>query len=101
VRRVAISAASRPGADAGAAVADAGGNAVDAAIAATVASMIAEPGIIGPGAGCFVTVWPESGDPVVIDGYAAMPGLGAVPANPPANSGIGSIWITAGVWTLW
>ena len=77
MRRVAISAASRPGAEAGAAVADAGGNAVDAAIAATVASMICEPGIIGPGAGCFVTVWPESGDPVVIDGYAAMPGLGA------------------------
>ncbi len=77
MRRVAISAASRPGADAGAAVADGGGNAVDAAIAATVASIISEPGIIGPGAGCFVTVWPESGDPVVIDGYAAMPGLGA------------------------
>lgn len=76
MRRVAVSAASRPGADAGAAVADAGGNAVDAAVAATVTGMISDPGIIGPGAGCFVTVWPESGDPVVIDGYAAMPGLG-------------------------
>lgn len=76
MRRVSISAASRPGAVAGAAVADAGGNAVDAAIAATVTGMISDPGIIGPGAGCFITVWPETGDPVVIDANAAMPGLG-------------------------
>jgi gamma-glutamyltranspeptidase/glutathione hydrolase len=38
--------------------------------------MISDPGIIGPGAGCFLTIWPESGEPVVIDGYAAMPGIG-------------------------
>ncbi len=76
MRRVAISAASRPGAIAAAAVADAGGNAVDAAIAATVTGMVSDPGIIGPGAGCFITVWPESGSPVVIDANATMPGLG-------------------------
>jgi gamma-glutamyltranspeptidase/glutathione hydrolase len=82
VRRVAISASSERGASAGAAVADAGGNAVDAAIAATIAGMISDPGIIGPGAGCFLTIWPESGDPVVIDAYAAMPGLGGgLPAD--------------------
>ncbi len=80
VRRVAISAASRPAATAGAAVADAGGNAVDAAIAATVTGMISDPGIIGPGAGCFITVWPEAGDQVVIDANAVMPGLGAAQA---------------------
>ena len=80
VRRVAISAASRPGATAGAAVADAGGNAVDAAIAATVTGMVSDPGIIGPGAGCFITVWPEAGDPVVIDANAVMPGLGKAEA---------------------
>jgi gamma-glutamyltranspeptidase/glutathione hydrolase len=77
MRRVAISASSRAGADAGVTIADQGGNAVDAAIAATVAAMISDPGIIGPGAGCFMTIWPTNGDPVVIDGYAAMPGLGA------------------------
>ena len=77
MRRVGISAASRPGANAGVAVSNAGGNAVDAAIAATVTGMISDPGIIGPGAGCFITVWPETGDPVVIDANAAMPGLGA------------------------
>lgn len=76
MRRVAISASSERGARAGAAVADAGGNAVDAAIAATIAGMISDPGIIGPGAGCFLTIWPPDGDPVVIDAYAAMPGLG-------------------------
>lgn len=76
MRRVAISAPSERSAAAGAAVADGGGNAVDAAIAATIAGMITEPGIIGPGAGCFITVWPEDGEPVVIDAYAAMPGLG-------------------------
>lgn len=85
MRRVAISAASRPGAVAGAAVADAGGNAVDAAIAATVTGMITDPGIIGPGAGCFITIWPESGDPVVIDANAAMPGLGK--SEPPSSFG--------------
>lgn len=57
-------------------VADAGGNAVDAAVAATVSAMISEPGIIGPGAGAFLTVWPAGEEPVVIDAYAAMPGLG-------------------------
>jgi gamma-glutamyltranspeptidase / glutathione hydrolase len=76
MRRVAISASSRAGADAGVVIADQGGNAVDAAIAATVAAMISDPGIIGPGAGCFLTIWPAAGDPIVIDGYAAMPGLG-------------------------
>lgn len=39
--------------------------------------MISEPGIIGPGAGAFITVCPPAGAPVVVDGYAAMPGLGA------------------------
>ncbi len=50
---------------------------MDAAIAATVTGMVSDPGIIGPGAGCFITVWPETGDPVVIDANAVMPGLGA------------------------
>jgi gamma-glutamyltranspeptidase/glutathione hydrolase len=57
-------------------VADAGGNAVDAAIAAVIVSMCTEPGIIAPGCSGFVTIWPESGEPVVIDGYAEMPGRG-------------------------
>ncbi len=74
---MAISASSRTAAEAGARVADGGGNAVDAAIAATITAIISDPGIIGPGAGAFVTVCPEEGSPVVIDGYAAMPGIGS------------------------
>lgn len=76
MRRVSIASASRLAADAGAAVADLGGNAVDAAIGAAICSMVTEPGIIAPGAGGFVTVWPDGEDPVVIDCYAEMPGRG-------------------------
>lgn len=75
MRRVTISASSPLSARAAADVADAGGNAVDAAIAATIAAVCTEPGIVAPGAGAFFTIWPPDGDPVVIDGYLAMPGL--------------------------
>ena len=74
--RTLIAAASAAAADAGRQVADAGGNAVDAAIAACIASMTTEIGIVSPGGGAFVTVWPTSGPPVVIDAYAEMPGKG-------------------------
>lgn len=81
MRRVSISSGSQLAADAGAAVADLGGNAVDAAIAAVIVSMCTEPGIIAPGASGFVTIWPESGDPFVVDGYAEMPGRGIDPSR--------------------
>lgn len=61
-----------------AAVAD-GGNAVDAAVAATLAALATEVGIVGLDAGAFVTVWPPEAAPVVIDGGIAMPGLGRAP----------------------
>lgn len=79
MRRVSIASASQLAADAGSVVADAGGNAVDAAIGAAICSMVTEPGIIAPGAGGFITVWPEDSDPVVIDAYAEMPGRGLPP----------------------
>jgi gamma-glutamyltranspeptidase/glutathione hydrolase len=79
MRRVSIASASGVATDAGAAVADIGGNAVDAAIGAAICSMVTEPGIIAPGAGGFVTIWPEQGEPVVIDCYAEMPGRGLPP----------------------
>ncbi len=49
---------------------------MDAAVAATLAAMCTDPGIIAPGAGAFILVWPAAGEPVVIDGYAEMPGRG-------------------------
>lgn len=75
MRRVSISASSATAAEAAAWIADQGGNAVDAAIASTIVAMTTEPGIVAPGAGAFVTIWPGEGPPVVIDGYLAMPGL--------------------------
>jgi gamma-glutamyltranspeptidase/glutathione hydrolase len=74
--RTVVAASSVIAAEAGTLVADAGGNAVDAAIAATVASMSTELGIVSPGGGAFITVWPPQGEPVVIDAYAEMPGRG-------------------------
>ncbi len=76
MRRVQIASATGLAAAAGAAVADAGGNAIDAAIGASIASMCTEIGIIAPAASGFITVWPSDGDPIVIDGYAEMPGRG-------------------------
>ncbi len=76
MRRISVASASQLAADAGSAVADAGGNAVDAAIGAAICSMVTDPGIIAPGSGGFITVWPADADPVVIDAYAEMPGRG-------------------------
>ena len=73
---VAVASSTQLAADAGAAVAERGGNAVDTAIAAVLTSMNTEPGVCGLGGGGFVTVW-RTGEPaVVIDGYAAAPGMG-------------------------
>ncbi len=55
----------------------AGGNAVDAALAAIVVAMVTEPGIVSPLGGGFVAVSPAGGDPVVVDGNVEMPGRGA------------------------
>ena len=49
---------------------------MDAAIAAVLASMTTELGIVSPGAGGFITIWPGDDEPVVIDAYAEMPGRG-------------------------
>ena len=79
MRRVQVASATSLAAAAGAAVADAGGNAVDAAIGASIASMCTEIGIIAPAGSGFVSIWPQDGEPIVIDGYAEMPGRGLTP----------------------
>ena len=76
---VAVASSTKLAADAAAIVADAGGNAVDAAVAAAFVSITTEPAICALGAGGFLTIWPPAGDPVTIDGYIEMPGRGLSP----------------------
>lgn len=75
--RVAVAATNELSARAATAVAQAGGNAVDAAIAAMTVTMSTEPGMVSLGGGGFVALWPADGDPLVIDGNVEMPGRGA------------------------
>lgn len=74
--RVAVATTSQLAADAAAEVADAGGNAVDCAIAAAMLSINSEPGVCALAGSAYVTVWPANSDPVTIDGNVAVPGKG-------------------------
>ncbi|WP_019506856.1 gamma-glutamyltransferase [Pleurocapsa sp. PCC 7319] len=75
-RKVIIASDAQIVVDAGAAIANRGGNAVDAAIAATLSSMCTNLGIISPGASGFITIWRQGENPITIDAYAEMPGRG-------------------------
>jgi len=74
---LAIATTSELAAQAGADIARAGGNAVDAAIAASLVSMNTEPGVCSLGCGGYITVWPPGQDPITLDGYVAAPGKGS------------------------
>ncbi len=86
-RSLAIAAPSELAVDAARDIVDAGGNAVDAAIAAAAVAMCTEVGIVSLDAGAFVTVWPREGEPRVVDGCVAMPGFGR-PADRFGRGGI-------------
>ena len=80
VTRVAVAAPNALAADAALRAAALGGGAVDAAVAATMVSMVTEPGIVSLAGGTYVTVWPAGErDAVTVDGYVAMPGAGRSP----------------------
>jgi gamma-glutamyltranspeptidase / glutathione hydrolase len=64
---------------AGVGVALDGGNAVDAAVAAAITTMVTEPGLVSLTAGGFVSIQPEDGDPITVDGGVEMPGRGLPP----------------------
>ena len=66
-------------AQAGADVLAAGGNAVDAAIAAVLASFVTEPMLTGLGAGGFMMVAGPGEHPVLLDFFIAAPGEGFDP----------------------
>src|ERR1700758_5160246 len=65
----------------GADVLQAGGNAVDAAIAAMLASFACEPLLTALGAGGYMLVAPPGGVPVLLDFFVEAPGRGADPSR--------------------
>jgi gamma-glutamyltranspeptidase / glutathione hydrolase len=75
-RAIGIAGPSEIAVRAGASVAEAGGNAVDAAVSAALAALCTEVAIVGLDAAAYVTVWPPGQPPVTIDGGIVMPGLG-------------------------
>ncbi len=84
---VAIASVSPLAADAGARIAEQGGNAVEAAVAAALVSAVVQPGMCSLGGGGFATVWPPDASPETIDGGFEMPGRGL----PPERFGAGRI----------
>ena len=72
---VAIAAPNVAAAEAGEAIVHAGGNAIDAALAAALVTMVNEVGLVSPSAGGFLTIQPPDGSaPVTVDGWMDMPG---------------------------
>jgi gamma-glutamyltranspeptidase/glutathione hydrolase len=81
--RGAVAAGHQLTAEAGARVLEAGGNAVDAAVAAAFVSWVAESPLTGPGAGGFMLVHRASDRSTrVFDFFVAVPGLGLDGARP-------------------
>jgi gamma-glutamyltranspeptidase/glutathione hydrolase len=66
-------------AEAGASALRAGGNAVDAALAAMCASFVCEPLLTGLGAGGYMLVAAPGGDDVLLDFFVEAPGRGGDP----------------------
>ena len=92
--KVAVATTSTLAAEAAAEIADAGGNAVDCAIAAAMLTMNTEPGVCALAGGAYVAVWIPGHDPVTIDGNVAVPGTG-LPTDH-AHSGGESIFMEYG-----
>ncbi|MBB2987052.1 gamma-glutamyltransferase [Terracoccus luteus] len=76
MNRVAVAATGEAARDAALEVAQDGGTAVDAAVAAALVAMSTEPGVVSMMGGAFVNVWPAGDDPWVVDGNVEMPGRG-------------------------
>lgn len=57
-------------------------------------SMATEPGIVGMGAGGFISVWAPGEEPVVIDAFIEMPGRGLDPSE--LHKGLDLVWLDYG-----
>jgi len=68
-------------AEAGAEILRQGGNAVDAAIAAITTSFVAEPVLTAAGGGGFMLIAAPHQSPLLLDGFARMPGGSPSPAS--------------------
>ena len=68
-----VAAGHKATAEAGAEILRAGGNAVDAAVAAACMSFISEPVLTGAGGGGFMLVSQPNNAPLLLDGFARMP----------------------------
>ena len=77
--RGAIAAGHELTARAGASALAAGGNAVDAAVAAGVMSWAAEPALTGPCGGGFLLIAPHRGTATLLDAFTAIPGRNLPP----------------------
>lgn len=74
---IAISAPNHLAAEAGAVLAEVGGNAVDAAVAAAIVAATTEPGLTSLGGAAYATIRLPGGTRIVtIDGGVTVPGLG-------------------------
>ncbi|MET1038832.1 MAG: gamma-glutamyltransferase [Aeromicrobium sp.] len=74
---VALAAPNEASADAGEQIARAGGNAVDAALAAALVTMVNEVGLVSLSSGGFIPGQPPDGSaPQTVDGWMDMPGRG-------------------------
>ena len=92
--QLAIATTSKLAAAAAENISDAGGNAVDAAIAAALISITTEPGVCAPGCGGYLTIWPPEGAPVTLDGNIFAPGRGKDPQE--MGQGGVEVWMDYG-----
>lgn len=78
---IAVATTSQLAAEAARELAAGGGNAVDCALAAALLTINTEPGVCALAGSSFITIWPEGGDPVTIDGNVVVPGAGLADAE--------------------
>lgn len=88
--RIGVAAPNTLATEAALALAEAGGSAVDAAIAATLVTMVTEHGVVSVAGGAFVTVAGPGQPAVTVDGSVEMPGRSA----PPERFGAGTKEVT-------